>query len=54
MKTAVLDACVLVPIAICDVLLVLAEEGLYQPHWSEDITGIRINKQQASHAGKTS
>jgi predicted nucleic acid-binding protein len=34
---AVLDANVLIPNALCDFLLRLAEEELYQPHWSPDI-----------------
>jgi len=32
--TAVLDACVLVPIALADTLLRAAEKGLYRPLWS--------------------
>ena len=32
--TAVLDACVLVPIALADTLLRVAEKGLYRPLWS--------------------
>lgn len=34
---AVLDACVLVPIGLCDVLLRAAQRDLYRVHWSEDI-----------------
>src|SRR3989442_15714493 len=35
---AVLDACVLVPMALCDLLLRMAEEpALYRPLWSEQI-----------------
>lgn len=34
---AVLDACVLVPHLLCDVLLHLAEDDLYAPLWSTDI-----------------
>lgn len=34
---AVLDACVMVPVALCDTLLRLAEQQLYRPIWSERI-----------------
>ena len=36
---AVLDACVLVPIALGDTLLRVAEKGLYRPLWSDRIPG---------------
>jgi hypothetical protein len=35
--TAVLDACVLEPIALADTLLRVAEKGLYRPLWSDRI-----------------
>lgn len=35
--TAVLDACVLVPINLADTLLRIAEKGMYRPLWSEVI-----------------
>ncbi|WOP18821.1 PIN domain-containing protein [Raineyella sp. LH-20] len=35
--SALLDACVLVPIALADTLLRLAEAGLYRPLWSDAI-----------------
>lgn len=34
---AMLDACVLIPAALCDVLLRCAAAGLYRLFWSEDI-----------------
>ena len=36
---AVLDANVLIPNALCDLLLRLAEDDLYQPRWSALILG---------------
>jgi predicted nucleic acid-binding protein len=35
--SALLDACVLVPISLADTLLRIAEAGLYRPLWSERI-----------------
>jgi PIN domain len=43
--TAVLDACVLVPIALADTLLRVAEKGLYRPLWSDRIL---VEAQQAT------
>ena len=37
--TAVLDGCVLVPVALADTLLRVAEKGLYRPLWSDRILG---------------
>lgn len=34
---AVLDACVLIPVTLCDVLLRAADSGLYVPLWSDQI-----------------
>ncbi|QAY59536.1 PIN domain-containing protein [Microbacterium protaetiae] len=34
---AVLDACVMVPVSLCDILLRLAEERMFRPIWSERI-----------------
>ncbi len=35
--TAVLDACVLYPVTIADILIQLAIEGLFTAKWSADI-----------------
>ena len=35
--TAVLDACVLVPVALADTLFRVAEKGLYRPLWTDRI-----------------
>ena len=34
---AILDACVLIPLPLCDTLLRAAEKGMYRVQWSEDI-----------------
>lgn len=39
MFTALLDACVLYPIGVRDTLLNLAEAGLYELRWSEEVLG---------------
>ena len=36
-RIAVLDACVLIPMPLADILLRLAAQGLYQHKWSETI-----------------
>jgi predicted nucleic acid-binding protein len=51
--SAVLDACVLVPMALCDLLLRLAEEpAMYRPLWSDqiltEVTTTLRNKMQRS------
>jgi predicted nucleic acid-binding protein len=35
--SVILDACVLVPITLCDTLLKLAEQRMYRPLWSDEI-----------------
>lgn len=35
--TACLDACVLVPMGLCDSLLSIARTGIYRPIWSDEI-----------------
>lgn len=37
MKKAVLDACILYPVQLRDVLLSIASEGCFEPHWSGQI-----------------
>ncbi len=41
--TALLDACVLVPIVLTDTLLRVAERDLYRPQWSERILEEALN-----------
>ncbi|MGH3189198.1 MAG: PIN domain-containing protein [Streptosporangiaceae bacterium] len=49
--TAVLDACVLVPIALADTLLRVAEKGLYRPLWSQRILGEAQDAVEEIHPG---
>lgn len=49
--TAVLDACVLVPIALADTLLRVAEKGLYRPLWSDRILGEAQEATKEIHPG---
>lgn len=55
---AVLDACVLFPVVLCDTLLRIAERGIYRPHWSDEILGeverslVRSGKVAAPFAGR--
>ena|SRR5580692_808508 len=48
---AVLDACVLVPIALADTLLRVAEKGLYRPLWSDRILGEAQTAIEQIHPG---
>jgi hypothetical protein len=49
--TAVLDACVLVPVALADTLLRVAEKGLYRPLWSERILAEAQEATEEIHPG---
>lgn len=49
--TACLDACVLVPIGLCDSLLSIALTGIYRPVWSDEILAeVRHNVQGVAPA----
>lgn len=47
---ALLDANVLHPISLCDVLLRLAEKGLFQPRWSDEILSETLESIVRRHA----
>lgn len=49
--SALLDACVLVPIALADTLLRLAEADLYRPLWSERILDEMVSAVEEIHPG---
>lgn len=49
--SAFLDACVLVPIALADTLLRLAEADLYRPLWSERVLNEMVDAIEAVHPG---
>jgi predicted nucleic acid-binding protein len=49
--TVVLDACVLVPIALADTLLRIAERDLYRPLWSERILNEAMEAVLEIHRG---
>ena len=47
---ALLDSCVLLPYQLCDLLLRLAETGLYRPLWSDEIlTEVERNLVESFH-----
>lgn len=47
--SAFLDACVLVPISLADLLLRLAEAGLYRPLWSERVLDEVVDAVETVH-----
>ena len=49
--SALLDACVLVPVALADIFLRLAEAELYRPLWSERILSEMVAAIGAIHPG---
>lgn len=52
--TAVLDACVLYPAPVRDLLLSMAHVGLYHPRWSEDIEAEWVRNVLANRSDLTS
>ncbi len=51
--SALLDACVLVPITLTDTLLRLAEAGLYRPLWSDAILNEMVTALETIHPDLT-
>ncbi|WP_415505180.1 PIN domain-containing protein, partial [Actinomyces slackii] len=47
--SAMLDACVLVPVTLADTLLRLAEDGLYRPLWSTRIIAETVHAIEQVH-----
>ena len=47
--SAFLDACVLVPIALADTLLRLAEAGLFRPLWSDRVLDEMVDAIESLH-----
>ena len=52
--TVVLDSCVLVPIALADTLLRIAERELYRPLWSDRILDEAMEAVISVHHGRPS
>ena len=48
----ILDTCVLVPVALCDTLLRLAERRLYLPRWSSQ-TSVELERALVNKIGLT-
>lgn len=49
---AFLDACVLLPYQLCDLLLRLAESNMYRPLWSEDVL-VEVERNLVTSFGKS-
>lgn len=49
---AFLDACVLIPIRLTDLLLRLAEEGSYRVLWSDEVLD-EVERNLVEHFGRT-
>jgi hypothetical protein len=44
----VLDACVLVPISLCDVLMELGDDQLFEPIWAAAAAALGVSKGRVS------